>query len=99
MPLLLDEKRIRDSSLENVAPEIDVGLRNCSMVYCFAGLAACRAASGTAAAAATTRHKPITRERRFTNMGITLLMDRQIVVPGRDGGQGCTQLSKTEIPS
>ncbi len=41
MPVLLDENRIRDSSAENDAPEIEVVLRNWSMVYCFDGRVVC----------------------------------------------------------
>src|SRR5262245_7829364 len=51
MPVLLDEKRIRDSSAENDAPPMDVVFRNCSIVYCLNGrlcAVARPASSGTA---------------------------------------------------
>ena len=39
MPVLFEEKRMRLSSGENDAPVIEIVLRNCSIVYCFDGLA------------------------------------------------------------
>jgi hypothetical protein len=65
----LDENRMRDSSRENVAPVIEVVLRNCSIVYCFAGLALCVPAYGAAVAAAR-RQSTSPWMRRFGKIGI-----------------------------
>ena len=45
MPVLFDEKRMRDSSAENDAPAIDVVFRNWSMVYWRDGRTVCAEAA------------------------------------------------------